>query len=91
MFVVVSYDISDDNKRRKIAEILKDYGARVQYSVFECNLDKKQLRQMIKELLSHVDKDRDSLRIYYLCESCISKLEVYGSYQPLDESEWIVV
>lgn len=91
MFVVVSYDISDDNKRRKIAEILKDYGARVQYSVFECNLDKKQLRKMIEELLSHIDREQDSLRVYHLCESCISKLEVYGSYQPLDESEWIVI
>lgn len=91
MFVVVSYDISDDGKRKKIAEILKDYGARVQYSVFECNLDKRQLKQMIEELKSHIDIERDSIRIYYLCEICKGKLETYGSYHPLDEKDWIVV
>ncbi|RJP64442.1 MAG: CRISPR-associated endonuclease Cas2, partial [Candidatus Abyssobacteria bacterium SURF_17] len=32
----VSYDVSNNKKRSKIADILKDYGHRVQYSVFEC-------------------------------------------------------
>jgi CRISPR-associated protein Cas2 len=41
MRVVVSYDISDDKRRRKVAQIMEGYGYRVQYSVFECDLDKK--------------------------------------------------
>ena len=33
MRTVVSYDISNDRRRRKVATILEGYGYRVQYSV----------------------------------------------------------
>ena len=39
MFILVTYDIKDDKKRNKVCNILKDYGNRVQYSVFECYLE----------------------------------------------------
>ena len=45
MRIVVSYDISDDKRRRKVAKIMEGYGFRVQYSVFECDLEPKQLIQ----------------------------------------------
>lgn len=35
---VISYDIVDDRKRTKTVDTLKDYGRRVQKSVFECCL-----------------------------------------------------
>lgn len=78
MFLVVSYDIVDDKKRAKIANILKDYGRRVQYSVFECELSKKVLRKMVKELLEHVELEKDSIRLYRLCRECKSNIEAYG-------------
>lgn len=78
MFYVVSYDIVDDRKRTRVADILKDYGTRVQYSVFECNLDKDLIRRMTKELLKHINCEEDSLRIYRLCEDCITKVGTYG-------------
>ena len=31
---VISYDIPDDKRRKKIADLLEGYGQRVQYSVF---------------------------------------------------------
>ena len=43
MYVIVSYDISDDTLRKNIANLLEDNGKRVQYSVFECHLDAKRL------------------------------------------------
>ena len=33
---IVSYDITSNKLRRKIAKELENYGVRVQYSVFEC-------------------------------------------------------
>lgn len=78
MFLVVSYDIVDDKKRAKIANILKDYGRRVQYSVFECELSKKVLRKMVKELLEHVELEKDSIRLYGLCRGCKDNIEAYG-------------
>lgn len=50
MRVVISYDISDDRRRNKIARLLEGYGYRVQYSVFECELDGRQLLKLQREL-----------------------------------------
>ena len=38
---VVSYDISSDRLRNKVARTLEGYGTRIQYSVFECKLSEK--------------------------------------------------
>jgi len=46
MFYLVSYDIPDDKRRTKLAKTIKDFGDRVQYSVFECLLDKSLLDKM---------------------------------------------
>ena len=35
MFVVVSYDIKNDKRRRKVMKLLEGYGERVQYREFE--------------------------------------------------------
>jgi CRISPR-associated protein Cas2 len=37
----VVYDISEDNERRRVDEILRGFGFRIQKSVFECRLTKK--------------------------------------------------
>jgi CRISPR-associated protein Cas2 len=50
VFVVISYDISDDGIRKKVANILLDHGVRVQYSVFECLVDAKTLDKLIDML-----------------------------------------
>ena len=47
MFVIVSYDVATDDGKgqrrlRRVARACKDYGQRVQYSVFECIVDPAQ-------------------------------------------------
>ena len=92
MFLVVSYDIVDDKRRTKIAEILKDYGRRVQYSVFECSLSEKVIRKMVKELLKYVKLEEDSLRLYRLCKECKDNIERYGiSSSCIDDESPIVI
>ena len=61
-YVVISYDISDDRTRRRVANLLMDYGKRVQYSVFECLLDAKTLETIITHLKPFVDGN-DSIRV----------------------------
>lgn len=51
-FAVV-YDVSCDKERRRVDNILKGFGFRVQYSVFECKLsrsDKKELERQLQAL-----------------------------------------
>lgn len=74
MLVVVTYDISDDKRRNKLFKTLKNYGYSVQYSVFECFLNNKDLSQLKKEVLPLINQNEDSITYYSFCESCINKI-----------------
>ena len=80
MRVVVSYDISNDKRRRKVAQIMEGYGYRVQYSVFECDLNAKQLKKLKGQLRPYVKgKEMDSVRFYPLPADAVAKVEVIGN------------
>jgi CRISPR-associated protein Cas2 len=82
MFILISYDIPDNKRRTKIAKILEDYGDRVQYSVFECELTAKHLSKLSKELKAVLDEAEDSIRLYRLCSDCVKKVEAWGQAEP---------
>jgi CRISPR-associated protein Cas2 len=84
VFVVVSYDISDDDSRKKVANILLDHGVRVQYSVFECLVDIKTLDKLTV-MLSPFTEGSDSIRFYQICEACLKKTVVLGSGEVTEE------
>ena len=90
MLLLVSYDIVDDKQRTKLAKRLQNYGQRVQYSVFECDLDQEKLKEMKKQALKFVNKKTDSLRIYKLCESCRKNIDSIG-VKRIEHDEEIVV
>lgn len=78
MFYLVSYDISDDRRRVKLAKAMKDFGDRVQYSVFECILSKDLLEKMISRIDKIIRKEEDSVRIYDLCTQCEKNIRIIG-------------
>ncbi len=47
---IVVYDITSDAERNKISDLLAGTGIRVQYSVFEARLTKKQLAELTIKL-----------------------------------------
>jgi CRISPR-associated protein Cas2 len=58
--VLVSYDISDEKRLRKIFRLLRGYGDHVQYSVFLCQLtekDKLVLSEKVKDII-HQKEDQ---------------------------------
>lgn len=65
MFVVISYDISEDKRRNRIFKILKDFGTWIQYSVFECELEKKDYLKLRDRLQKVLDEDEDNIRFYF--------------------------
>jgi CRISPR-associated protein Cas2 len=91
MFVVVSYDIPEDKRRLKVAKELENYGNRVQYSVFECNLQEDKLKEMCETLLSIIKQQEDSLRVYRLCESCLKKVKIYGTGEISKDEDFYIV
>lgn len=46
----VVYDITSDTERARVDKVLKDFGFRVQKSVFECRLNKKGKEDLIERL-----------------------------------------
>ncbi|MEQ8192752.1 MAG: CRISPR-associated endonuclease Cas2 [Candidatus Eremiobacterota bacterium] len=66
MFIIVTYDITNDRLRNKLYELLKDYGNPVQYSVFECNLTQTQFIDMKKKTEGFLQDEKDSIRYYIL-------------------------
>ena len=86
MYVVVSYDISEDKRRTKIHNILKSYGQWMQYSVFECDLTETQYAKLRSRLSKLIKPQEDSIRFYFLCQCCQRKIERIGGEQPRDDT-----
>ncbi|KIR01322.1 CRISPR-associated protein Cas2 [Lachnospiraceae bacterium TWA4] len=81
---LISYDVVNDRLRNKIAKKLEDYGIRVQYSVFECQLTNRQYKKLYAELISltlerNNESEEVNIRIYPLCVNCENKKVIIGS------------
>jgi CRISPR-associated protein Cas2 len=74
-FVVVCYDIPDDRRRTKLHDALCGFGSPVQYSVFECVVDEKQLRKMRSTVKRIIKPRLDHVRYYHLCAACRERIE----------------
>jgi len=96
MFVIVSYDVatSDDGgqrRLRRVARACKDYGQRVQYSVFECIVDPAQWTMLKDRLISEIDPEKDSLRFYYLGANWRNRVEHVGAKAAVDQEGPLIV
>jgi len=91
MFVVVSYDISDDRRRLRAARLLSDYGRRVQKSVFECDLDERRFLKLKDALNRLIHHEEDSVRFYQLCPRCRRTVEVSGWGSLTEEEEVVII
>ena len=91
MFVVVAYDISDDKRRTKLHNTLKNFGAPVQYSVFECILGKEGLEKLKAAVDRVIKEDKDLVRYYYICNACKKKIETTAGAKVTRERLTIVV
>ncbi|RJQ63774.1 MAG: CRISPR-associated endonuclease Cas2 [Desulfobacteraceae bacterium] len=90
-FYIVSYDIVDDRKRNKAADTLKDFGTRVQKSVFECSLKDKTLKKLMEKLKKIIDAETDSILLYYLCEACGKEKMSMGVSVFRDEKDFRII
>ncbi len=57
MRFVICYDISDPKVWRKVYKILKSYGIRTQYSVFETSISEETVRKIIEDCEKVIDKN----------------------------------
>jgi len=87
MLYVISYDISVDRRRNKVAKLLEGFGQRVQYSVFECDLTEAQYAALQRKLRRWLKPgEGDSLRTYRLCAACVKTVVVEGPGPAVERS-----
>ena len=94
MPIVIAYDITDDQRRYRVADRLNDYGRRVPYSVFELVLDSETLPRALAGREEVLNADEDKGFVYPLCETCQSKKVALGkreATETLDDQRFRVV
>ena len=58
---LVSYDICDPRRLRRVAKVMEGFGSRLQYSVFECPLDNMRLEQCKAALAVEINAEYDQV------------------------------
>lgn len=91
MFVVVTYDITDDKRRLHVSDELENFGARVNFSVFECHLEPGHLSDLKRRLAETIDSAEDNVRYYVLCDTCARKIEIQGKGEVTKDTAYTVV
>ena len=87
--VLVSYDVSTtsaggEGRLRRVAKACRDLGQRVQYSVFEIEVDPAQWTQLKARLEGIIALETDSLRYYYLGSNWSRRVEHVGAKPATD-------
>lgn len=73
-FWIVSYDIADPKRLRKVAKFLEGYGHRIQYSVFQVRANDRDIERMKWELSKRIEEE-DSIFYFRLCSHCVTKAQ----------------
>ena len=96
MMVLVTYDVNTETpegkrRLRSVADACLDHGQRVQNSAFECLVDPAQWTYFKNQLLGIVDKEKDSLRFYFLGSNWQRKVEHVGAKRTYDPEGFLLV
>lgn len=96
MMVLATYDVRTDSKEgkrrlRRVARACEDWGQRVQFSVFECELDPAQWTALRARLIGITDPETDSLRFYQLGAEWRRRVEHIGAKPATDMDGLLII
>lgn len=89
MLVLITYDVNTTHatgarRLRRIAKLCEDYGIRVQFSVFECDVEPAAWEHLKAKLLETYEEECDSLRFYFLGNNWRRRMEHHGAKPAVD-------
>jgi CRISPR-associated protein Cas2 len=89
MLVLVTYDVRTSEpggagRLRRVSKACQDFGQRVQYSVFEIEVDPAQWTALKSRLEGVIEPRTDSLRYYYLGTGGKRRVEHIGAKPAID-------
>jgi CRISPR-associated protein Cas2 len=79
MDMIVAYDIAEPKRLNRVAKIIKDYGTRVQKSIYEVKLDDKRFMEMKTRIEGEIEAAEDGVKYFPLCEKCAGTIENLGN------------
>ena len=79
MLHLVAYDIRNPKRLRKVAKTCEDFGIRVEYSVFECDLAEEHFQRLWLLLHDIIEPDEDCILAYRICGACVTMIESMGA------------
>lgn len=90
-YLVIAYDSPSDKRRNKMAKLLKSYGERRQYSLFEARVTREQWASLQKELVKLTDESEDTLAVYFLPPEGLSRTFRVGheALKSLEEPDFV--
>ena len=96
MYILVKYDVDTISEKgqkrlRQVARICRNYGQRVQNSVFECEVTEVQYCILKNELQNAMDESLDSIRFYHLNKNKTHSIESLGRITSYDVNETIIL
>lgn len=68
--MIVTYDISDDRRRARVAALLSAWGDRIEHSVFECRIGSEDLPDLVTRIEGLIDPDDDAVHMFRQCARC---------------------
>ncbi len=92
-FYIVSYDITDEKRLSKVRNTLKGYGYRLQYSVYRCDIEEKDMIILTSELEDIINNNEDGIMVIDLGPTGnTSKNKItYIGQQPYEHNESTII
>jgi CRISPR-associated protein Cas2 len=93
LWYLVCYDVREPRRLRKAYKLLKGYGRSLQYSIFRCRLNGRQLERLRWEL-ERVLEPEDSLMIAGMCTGCMARIVLRNprvEWAPEEEPRFLVL
>ncbi|SPD72991.1 CRISPR-associated endoribonuclease Cas2 [uncultured Desulfobacterium sp.] len=78
MNMIVAYDIAEPRRLSRVAKVLKDYGIRVQKSIFEVDVNSGTYAELKARIEEEIDAAEDGVKYFPVCEKCAGTLEIIG-------------
>lgn len=78
MRYLVTYDISDNKARDRVARILSKYGVRVQFSCFEIDCKEDKLLKILREIKEIIEPTVDSIYIFPITKNAEQSIYEIG-------------
>lgn len=75
---LVTYDISDPQRLRRVAKTCEDFGYRKQLSVFLCRVSATDIVRLRTRIYDLIDLEKDQVLFIPLCGKCVTRIEALG-------------